>query len=56
MDDSWLPATLDDFTIAPNEIQLWRAPLDLIATPDLLALLNNEERARAECFRFDRDR
>ncbi len=54
---SWetLPATL---ILGDDEVHVWRAPLDLVgpALDHLIRTLGDDERARADRFRFDRDR
>ncbi|MDX6306548.1 MAG: 4-phosphopantetheinyl transferase [Blastocatellia bacterium] len=44
--------------LAPDQIHVWRVPLNqnLARIPELKELLSPDERARAERFRFDKDR
>ncbi len=54
---AWAPPT-HDLTVAPDEVHVWRAPLDLCAAEidALTALLAPDERARAKRFHHSRDR
>jgi 4'-phosphopantetheinyl transferase len=44
--------------LAPDQIHVWRVPLNLnpVRLPELKEVLSPDERARAERFRFDKDR
>jgi 4'-phosphopantetheinyl transferase len=44
--------------LAPDEIHVWRVPLNQSSTriPELRAILSEEERARADRFHFEKDR